>query len=306
MCAKEVCSTPSMDKNDSRISHLFLVAVVLLWGANVGIVKSAFQDINLVLLAAIRFTVSGVLMLLLVLWREKDLRIERQDWSLMLVVGGLGIGIYQTLWSVGLQWTSATNSALIFTIQPLLGAVYVDLTKKESVPRRRYLGMLLALGGVILVILKPTARLHFSTETFLGDFVNLAAAGCAAIFFSVSPRPLLRKYSPMRLLGYCMVIGSVVLWIAAPFCAKSMAFDQIGPKAWWPLIYSTLFAGMLGHTLWYEGIGRIGATKTLVYHYFIPVWAAIFNHFLMGEEIFPQQIMGGALILWGVHNALRS
>jgi drug/metabolite transporter (DMT)-like permease len=295
----------SMDKSDSRISHLFLVAVVLLWGANVGIVKVAFQYINPVLFSAVRFTVSGILMLLLVLWKERDLRIQRQDWSLILVVGGLGIGLYQVLWSIGLQWTSATNSALIFTIQPLLGAVYVDLTKKESVDRQRYLGMLFALGGVVLVILKPTASLHFSTETFLGDFLNLIAAVCAAIFFSVWPKPLLKKYSPMRLMGNCMMIGSVILWIAVPFCGNLMALDQMGEKAWWPLVYSILFAGMLGHTLWYEGIGRIGPTKTLIYHYFIPVWATLFNHFLLGERIFPQQILGGGLILLGVHYALR-
>jgi drug/metabolite transporter (DMT)-like permease len=294
-----------MDKNDSRISHLFLVAVVLLWGANVGIVKGAYQYINPVLFAAIRFTVSGILMLLLVLWKERDIRIQRQDWRLILVVGGLGIGMYQILWSIGLQWTSATNSALIFAIQPLLGAIYVDLTKKEAVDRQRYLGMLLALGGVVLVILKPTVSLHFSTETFLGDFVNLISAMCAAIFFSVWPKPLLKKYSPMRLVGYCMMIGSVILWIAVPFCGKLMALDQIGEKAWWPLLYAILFAGMLGHTFWYEGIGRIGPTKTLIYHYFIPVWATLFNYFWLGERIFPQQVIGGGLILLGVHYALK-
>ena len=48
-----------------------------------------------------------------------------------------------------------------------------------------------------------------------------------------------------------------------------------------------------------------GPTKTLIYHYFIPIWAAIFNRFLMGEEIFSQQIIGGVLILCGVHYALR-
>jgi drug/metabolite transporter (DMT)-like permease len=294
-----------MDKSDSRISHFLLAAVVLLWGANVGIVKAAYQYINPVLFAALRFTVCGILMLLLVLWKERELRIQKQDWNTVLVVGALGIGIYQILWSVGLQWTSATNSALIFTIQPLLGAVYADLTKKESIDRQRYLGMLLALGGVILVILKPTARLHFSTETLLGDFVNLLSAACGAIFFTVWPRPLLKRYSPMRLLGYCMTIGSFILWIAVPFCGKLMALDQIGERAWWPLLYSILFAGMLGHTLWYEAIGRIGPTKTLIYHYFIPMWATVFNHFLLGEKIFPQQIIGGVLILWGVHYALR-
>ncbi|HSB06756.1 MAG TPA: DMT family transporter [Thermodesulfobacteriota bacterium] len=294
-----------MDKSDSKISHLFLVGVVFLWGANIGIVKSAFQDIHPVLFAALRFTISGVLMLLFVLWREKDLRIRSQDWRLIFMVGGLGIGIYQIFWSLGLQWTTATNSALIFTIQPLLGAVYVDLTKKEPVSKQRYLGMLLALGGVILVILKPTLQFRFSTETVWGDLLTLMAAVCSAIFFTVWPKPLLRVYSPVRLMGYCMLIGSIILWVAVPFSGKLMPFDQIGEKAWWPLIYAIVFAGMLGHTFWYEGVGRIGATKTLIYLYFIPIWAAVFNYFYMGERIFIQQVLGGGLILVGVHYALR-
>jgi len=294
-----------MDKSDSKISHLFLAGVVFLWGANIGIVKSAFQDIHPILFAAIRFTISGVLMLLFVLWREKDLRIRSQDWKLIFMVGGLGIGIYQIFWSLGLNWTTATNSALIFTIQPLLGAVYVDLTKKEPVSNQRYVGMLVALGGVILVILKPTLQLHFSTETIGGDLLTLMAAVCSAVFFTVWPKPLLKIYSPARLMGCCMLIGSIVLWITVLFCKRLVAFDQIGAKAWWPMIYAIVFAGMLGHTFWYEGVGRIGATKTLIYLYFIPIWAALFNYFYMGERIFLQQMLGGGLILLGVHYALR-
>ncbi len=294
-----------MDKSDSRISHLFLVAVVFLWGANVGIVKSAFEDIHPILFAALRFTASGALLLLFVRWKEKGVRIDRRYWTRMAIVGGLGIGIYQILWSLGLQWTSATNSALIFTVQPLLGAAYVDWTKKEAVPRRRYVGMSLALAGVILVILKPTSQFHFSVETVWGDGLNVAAAICAAIFFTVWPKPLLKVYSPIRVMGYSMLIGSVVLWIGVSLCAQWMPLHAIGDKAWWPLIYAAFFGGILGHSFWYEGIGRIGATKTLFYLYLIPIWAALFTHFFMGEEIFAQQIVGGVLILSGVHYALK-
>lgn len=294
-----------MDKTDPKLSHLYLVAVVLLWGSNIGIVKSAYRDIHPVLFAAIRFAVSGGLMLLFVLWKEGDLRIRRQDLNLILIAGGLGIGIYQILWSLGLERTSATNNALIFTIQPLFGAVYADLTKREFVSRRRYLGMSLALAGVILVILKPTVALRLSTETIWGDLLTLMAAICSTIFFTVWPRPLLKIYSPARLIGYCMVIGSVILWAAAPFCAPLASLGRIGEKAWWPLIYSILFSGMLGHTLWYEAIGRIGATRTLFYQYIVPAWAALFNYFYMGEEILPQQVLGGGLILWGVHYAMK-
>jgi len=294
-----------MDRNDPGASHLFLVTVVFLWGANVAIVKSAYQDTHPVLFAAIRFTVSGILMLGFALWREKAIRIQREHWFGLLIMGGVGIGIYQILWSLGLQRTSATNSVLIFTVQPLLGALYVDWTKKEKVDRRRYVGMLIALAGVILVILKPTAKLHLSKETLPGDILNLISAACAAIFFTVWPKPLLRIYSSVRLMGYCMIIGSAVLWISILFGLRFTVFGYVGQKGWWPLFYAIFLSGIIGHTFWYEGIGRLGSTTTLLYLYFIPVWATVFNHFFIGEKIFTQQILGGGLILLGVHYALK-
>lgn len=295
-----------MQKVNEQIGHFFLGIVILTWGINFGVVKSAYQDVPPILFAAIRFTVSGILVFLLTFWREKGLWIRREDLGRVLVVGGLGLGFYQILWSLGLDITSASNSALILSTQPLLGTLYVDLAKKEPVGTQKYLGMLLAFGGVILVILKPTAQFRFSLDTLWGDLLTLMAGMCSAIFFSAWLKPLLKNYSPMRLMGYCMIIGSLILWLAALLLPRPIVWDQIGTKAWWSLGYAILFSGILGHIFWYEGIERIGITKTLVYIYFIPICAVLFNYFLMGERISIQQIIGGALILWGVRCSLHN
>ena len=295
-----------MRAEDHRIGHFFLVVVVLTWGANFGIVKSAFETIPPLFFAALRFTVSGILLLGLAFWREKEIRIRKEDLGKVIMVGVLGLGLYQVFWSLGLNLTSPSNSALILSIQPLLGVLYVDLIKKEPVRKQQYWGMLLAMVGVVLVILKPTAKLHFSLETLPGDLLTLMAGFCAAIFFSVWSKPLLKTYSPLRLMSYCMIIGSLVLWIASPFSTQPVLWDQVWEKTWWSMGYAVLFAGMLGHVLWYEGLERIGVTTSMVYLYFIPIWAVLFNFFMMGETIFLQQILGGILILLGVHHALKN
>jgi len=46
-----------------QTGHLLLTIVVMTWGANYGIVKSAFQDLSPVLFGAIRFTLCGLLVL---------------------------------------------------------------------------------------------------------------------------------------------------------------------------------------------------------------------------------------------------
>jgi drug/metabolite transporter (DMT)-like permease len=289
-----------------QIGHFFLGIVVLTWGANFGIVKSAYSYLPPLLFGALRFTVMGILLLVATLWREKEIRIQKEDLGKVIMVGALGLGLYQVLWSLGLNLTSPSNSALILSIQPLLGVLYVDLVKKEPVGRQQYWGMLLALIGVVLVILKPTAKLHFSLETLPGDLLTLMAGFCAAIFFSVWSKPLLKIYSPLRLMSYCMIIGSLVLWIAALLSAQPVLWGQVWRETWWSMGYAVIFSGMLGHVFWYEGLGRIGITKSMVYLYFIPIWAVLFNYFMMGETIFLQQILGGILILLGVHHTLKN
>jgi len=295
-----------MQTGSHRIGHFLLGIVVLTWGANFGIVKSAFDTFPPLLFGALRFTVMGILLLVATFWREKEIRLQKEDWGKVIMVGALGLGLYQVFWSLGLNLTSPSNSALILSIQPLLGVLYVDLIKKEHVGRQQYWGMLLALLGVVFVILKPTAKLHFSIETLPGDLLTLMAGFCSAIFFSVWSKSLLKTYSPLRLMSYCMLIGSLVLWIASPFSAQPVIWDQVWEKTWWSMGYAVVFSGMLGHVFWYEGLGRIGVTKSMVYLYFIPIWAVVFNFLMMGETIFLQQIVGGVLILLGVHQTLKN
>ncbi len=294
-----------MSQKNPNLGHLLLVIVVLTWGANYGIVKSAFRDFSPVLFGALRFTLSGLLVLLITWKWEKGITIQKRDIQKVAWVGALGIGVYQILWSIGLNITSASNSALILSTTPLWAALYVHLIDKESVRKKHYFYMAISLCGVMLVILKPTVSLHFSLDTLGGDLLTLIAAFLAAIFLSAWSKPLLMIYSPLRLMGYCMMIGSLVLWLAVPFWKTSVSLNQVSPTSWWALGYAIFLPGIIGHVSYYVGIERLGVTRSMVYLYLVPLWAMVFNHLWMGEQIFAQQILGGFLILLGVHGALR-
>ncbi len=290
----------------SQIGHFLLGLAVLTWGANFGIVKAAFKDMSPVLFAALRFTASGLLVLLITFWKEKSISIRREDVPRLIAVGAVGIGLYQVFWSIGLNMTSATNSALILSLQPLLATLYVDLMHQESVPKRQYGGMLLGLGGVSLIILKPDVQFHLSLSTLSGDLLTLLAAAFSAIFLSVWSKPLLKHYSPLRLMGYNMVTGAIVLWITAIVFLQPANWCEVSGSTWLSLGYAILFSGIAGHVFWYEGLDRVGVTRSMVHMYFMSMWAVLFNYLVMGETIFLQQILGGALVLWGVRRVLRS
>ena len=67
-----------MQKGDPRMGHFFLVIVILTWGANFGIVKSAFDAMPPLLFGAIRFTAMGILLLGRAFGAKKKFEFERR------------------------------------------------------------------------------------------------------------------------------------------------------------------------------------------------------------------------------------
>ena len=294
-----------MSERRQRQGHLLLGINVLVWGAVFAVTKGAFASFHPVLFAALRFTASGSLLLLVALWREKNLRIERGDVGKIAVMGLIGIGVYQVVWSTGLSLTSATNSALILATQPLLGALYLHLWNRGTLKRSEWVAMIVAFLGVALIVLKPGARFQLSARSLLGDLLTLISALCFTIGFTIPSAPLLKRYSALKLTGYSMLCGSVLLLAGAFVPAIRMDWAAVPAKAWVSLAYAATLGGMVGHVLWFEGIARIGVTRTLVYQFIIPAWAMVVNALLLGETIHIQQVGGGALIFWGVYRALR-
>jgi drug/metabolite transporter (DMT)-like permease len=294
-----------MEERNPSGGKLLLGVVIFVWGANFAVTKAAFRDFDPVLFAALRFTFGGALILFFTAWKEGNLRVAGKDLGAMALLGGLGVGVYQILWSTGLRLTSTTNSALILSAQPLLGALYLGLVKKEPVGPRTYAGMLLAFAGVLLIILKPGARFHFSPETLRGDVLTLVASLCFTIGITIGSRPLLERYSPLKFTGWTMMAGAVVLSVAAYPSALETRWAAVSPASWLALGYAVVFGAVVGHVFWFAAVARIGVTRCLTSHYLIPVWATTVSVLLLGERVYLQQILGGALILWGVSRVLR-
>jgi len=69
--------------------------------------------------------------------------------------------------------------------------------------------------------------------------------------------------------------------------------------------YAVVFSGMLGHVFWYEGLEKVGVAKSMVYIYFIPIWAVVFNALMMERKFFSSKSLGSPHPS-GVHWLLRT
>jgi len=277
----------------------FSIMAALLWGINYVAVKSVLDVLPENSFLLIRFTASVALLLLYVAITGESILISKQDTSRILLLGVMGVGFYNILWTAGLHLTTASNAALIVSTSPLFTQLYMQLTRKEKVTGRRWLFALLAFSGLFLMIgSSPGARLSISSSFFMGNILVLAAT-LLFTFYTVYAKPLLQSYSPVKLNALAMTAGLPVL---AVYCLFSGPPDisSLSITVVLKLLYIIVFGTAAAYICWYEGIKKTGPVKVILFHYIVPVSSMILGAAFLKEAVSPTQLAGGLLALGGI------
>jgi drug/metabolite transporter (DMT)-like permease len=58
--------------------------------------------------------------------------------------------------------------------------------------------------------------------------------------------------------------------------------------------------------LWYRGVSKIGPSRTLIYQYLIPVFAAFFAYLLLKERLYVSQLIGAIIVFFSISMARKN
>ncbi len=276
-----------------------LLFVALVWGMNFAIIKFSLSDFHPLSFTVARFLCAGLFLLLLARLTGRFVPIDRRDRCSLLRLGVIGITLYNILFMFGLKFTTASNSALFISLSPLFAALIQASTGRERISGRMFLGLCLATLGAVLIITGGSRGFSFSSEGFLGDLMTVCASILWALY-TITAKPLLEKYPPVLVTAWTMTSGSILLLPVAFPAIRDQTWTAIPASAWAAFLFAALVAGGIAHTLWYDGVKRIGVTRTVVYHYLMPFAAVSFAAIFLREAITPSQLAGGGSIIAGV------
>ncbi|MEY3990818.1 MAG: hypothetical protein RI985_1899, partial [Chloroflexota bacterium] len=138
-------------------SDFGLLATIVIWSANMSIVKAAFESMPPLAFNAVRFMFTPLLMLLIVWLIEKDLRIDRALWRNVILVGLIGNSGYQIFFVVGLNLTSAANTALLVATTPIWVALIGQIRGTDTLSTIGWIGIALSFVGVFVILFNGEA-----------------------------------------------------------------------------------------------------------------------------------------------------
>ena len=285
-----------MERRAYLAGHGAAVLTILIWGTTFISTKVLLRALNPVEILFLRFAL-GFLALCLACPRRLRLSERRQE--LWFAAAGLcGVTLYFLLENIALTCTMASNVGVLVSVSPLVTALLAHcFLKGERLRPTFFAGLLCALAGVAVVSLNGSAL----ALNPLGDVLALLAAAVWAVYSVLTRKIGSFGYATVQSTRRIFLYGLIFMLPALPllgFHPDPAALAR--PEVLGNLLYLGLGASALCFVTWNFALGRLGAVKTSVYIYLVPVVTVLTSALVLGEPITPLGVLGMALTLAGL------
>jgi len=264
-----------------RWGEAALLYCAVCWGSTFFIVKHALRDLQPLPLIAYRFLFSALLILPFL--RGRSLRAGLPQGALLSVFV-VTLFLSQT---VGLQWTTATNSGFITGLfvlfVPVFGLVLFSRKPRPS----QWVAIILALAGLWLL---TGGILGFNR----GDGLTLIAAAAYALHLLLTDR-YVKTGDPVVLAFHQLWITGLSALLAG--AASRASFRISATPDWFVIGFLALFPTVLGFFAQMVGQRHVSPIRAALLLSLEPGFAAIFSWRLGGEAMTLNIEAGGGLIL---------
>jgi drug/metabolite transporter (DMT)-like permease len=277
------------------------LATVSLWALNFTVTRYVLTHGFLPLsYATVRYGAAALVVAGLTLALEGSLAVRREDLPLLLFAAAVGISLNQVLFVEALSRTTASTGALVMGTLPIFTALIAASVRIERLTPRFVLAGAVSFCGVALVALGSSGPLSGNTTG------NLIMVGTAATWacYSVALAPLMRRYSPMRISAFVLLVG----WIPIALAGSRQVVEQdwhLAPRVWALLVFAVLGPLVLTNVMWFTAIDRIGPSRATLITNLQPFLAAVVALVLLSEQITAVQVAGGVFIAFGIVLARR-
>ncbi len=265
---------------------LLLLLATISWGLTFPLINLSLQLISPVIFLFIRFLISSIILLPLV--GIKKLRTRGGEVEGIIAGFLLFIGYY--FQTVGLKFTTPADSGIItglyVVIVPLLSYVYL----KSKVSRIDWAAVLIAMIGLIIL----SDGVSGSSSVEYGNILTvICAIGYALQIAYVSKHS--SRIDSMKFTFYQMLTVSVFSLITIP--TFTIYYDLVSPLVIFTLIFTAIFAGIMGYFLINRALIYVKPEKAGVVLVTEPIFAAIFSYILVDDKIGIYTIIGGAIMI---------
>ncbi len=280
-----------------RVAWLQLAAAMVLFGLTWPAMKIGLMAGTPVWLAAGRATLSALSAFFLLALLRRLAWPHRDDWPVILSVGGLQLSIFFALANLGVQSVPAGRSSVL-SYTTMLWMVPLSLLAGERVGWRALAGVALGLGGI--VVLADPGRFDWHDRKVVLGHIYLLLAGLSWALAILHTRRHRWRTTPLDVLPWQMSVATVLLWLLAAIVEPHGYYDTGKWQLWAALIYIGSLAGPAGTWATVSVTRVLPPITTSLGMLGVPLVGILSSALLLDEPITAALAIGTALVIAGI------
>lgn len=281
--------------NQQGIGHLIALFTVGVWGTTFIATKILLRSFSPIEILFIRFLI-GFLCLSVACPHVLHLKNKKQE--LYFAAAGLcGVTLYFLFENIALTYTMASNVGVIVAISPFFTALFSRMQNPaQSLQPRFFIGFLLAIGGIAMISFNGQA-LSLNPK---GDFLAAGAAIVWSVYTILTRKIGSYGYSVLQSTRHIFFYGLLLMIPALLMDFHPQLSVILQPLNVSNFLFLGLGASACCFASWNVAVNLLGAVKTAVYIYLIPVISVISSALILQEQITPLALCGMAFTLLGL------
>lgn len=270
---------------------------VVIWGTTFISSKILLDDFSPIELLLLRFVIGYIILWIM---SPRQMKVTDRKHELYFAGAGLtGICLYYLFENVALLYTQASNVGVITSISPFFIGISAHLfLKDEKLKKSFFVGFVFAIVGIAMISFSGQNGVRLN---FAGDMLSVVAAMMWGLYAILARKvgdfeyPVIPSTRRMFFYGILMMLPLAFVF---GFDVKAVQFGTLGNLL--NLLYLSVGACAVCFVTWNRAVEILGAIKTSVYIYLIPVITIITSIVVLHEKITWMSAAGTVLTMTGV------
>ena len=245
-------------------------------------------------LVSTRTLISGILLFLIVIFIEKKSILRplknKRDCAGIILFGTAGMYLVQYTYFKTIELSNVSFATILQFTAPFFIFIYESIKNKKVPAVSTVILLLMTILGVIFIATKGNfSNLSVSLEALLLGIISAIMIA----FYSTYPKKLLKKYGSITVVGWGMIVGSIISNVIHPIWKIE---GDVNTQSIIQVMIVVILGTSIAYLIYIASLNYISSSLAGILTAFEPVLAAILSVVFFGLKFSFIEIVGFVLV----------
>ena len=245
-------------------------------------------------LVSTRTLISGILLFLIVIFIEKKSVLKplknKRDCAGIILFGTAGMYLVQYTYFKTIELSNVSFATILQFTAPFFIFIYESIKNKKVPAVSTVILLFMTILGVVFIATKGNfSNLSVSLEALLLGVISAIMIA----FYSTYPKKLLKKYGSITVVGWGMIIGSIISNVIHPIWRIE---GNVNTKSMIQVIIVVILGTSIAYLIYIASLNYISSSLAGILTAFEPVLATILSVAIFGLKFSFIEIVGFVLV----------